>query len=267
MIISIHKRTIAIFLAAVVVFCALPFMPSADTPESADVANWGLSFKDPGKRPIIDASPELLAKYNAHFVGNEDEKVLYITFDAGFENGNTPEILDALKEHNAPAAFFLVGNVLDREPELVRRIVEDGHIVGNHTAHHPDMSTISDINKFSAELSAVEEKYKEITGQEMKKFFRPPEGKFSEESLRMAHELGYATVFWSLAYVDWISDKQPDPDTAISTLCERVHPGAIVLLHSTSATNAKILSSLLAKWKEMGYTFKSLEELPNRTLK
>ncbi len=264
LVISIHKRTLAIFLAAVVVFLALPFMPAADAPASTDVANWGLSFRDPGKRPVIDVSPELLSKYNAHFVGNEGEKVLYITFDAGFENGNTPAILDALKKHNAPAAFFLVGNFLDREPELVRRMVSEGHIVGNHTNRHPDMSAIGDAQKFSAELSALEEKYEAVTGEKMKKFFRPPEGKFSEESLKMAHELGYTTVFWSLAYVDWVTDKQPDPDKAIETLCKRVHPGAIVLLHSTSETNAKILDTLLSKWEEMGYSFKSIDTLVNQ---
>ncbi len=264
LIISIHKRTLAIFLFAVLVFCMLPLMPEStpvDAVSRAPSVNWGLSFQMPGKTPIIDVSPELLKKYDAYFVGDESQKELYLTFDAGFENGNTPAILDALKKHNAPAAFFLVGNFLDTQPELVKRMVAEGHIVGNHTANHPDMSKISSPEKFGAELSSLEEKYKEVTGQEMKKFYRPPEGRFSEDNLRMARELGYKTVFWSLAYVDWQTDKQPSREKAIKTLTDRLHPGAVVLLHSTSSTNAEILDELLTKWEELGYTFKSIEEL------
>lgn len=264
MIISIHKRTLAIFLAAVLVFCMLPLMPDGTPAEAVSgetSANWGLSFRLPGKTPIIDVAPELLRKYDAYYVGDESKKELYLTFDAGFENGNTPAILDALKKHNAPAAFFLVGNFLDTQPELVKRMVAEGHIVGNHTSKHPDMSKISSIEKFSAELSALEEKYKQVTGQEMKKFYRPPEGRFSESNLQMARELGYKTVFWSLAYVDWQTDKQPSHEKALKTLTDRLHPGAVVLLHSTSSTNAEILDELLTRWEELGYTFKSIEEL------
>ncbi len=264
LIISIHKRTLAIFLAAVLVFCMLPLMPDGTPAEAVSgetSANWGLSFRLPGKTPIIDVAPELLRKYDAYYVGDESKKELYLTFDAGFENGNTPAILDALKKHNAPAAFFLVGNFLDTQPELVKRMVAEGHIVGNHTSKHPDMSKISSIEKFSAELSALEEKYKQVTGQEMKKFYRPPEGRFSESNLQMARELGYKTVFWSLAYVDWQTDKQPSHEKALKTLNDRLHPGAVVLLHSTSSTNAEILDELLTRWEELGYTFKSIEEL------
>jgi peptidoglycan-N-acetylmuramic acid deacetylase len=198
---------------------------------------------------------------HAHGDGAQ-EKVVYLTFDAGYENGNTPKILDALKKHNAPAAFFLVGNYLNREPELVKRMVEEGHIVGNHTTTHPDMSAIQSEEKFSVELSALNEKYKAIIGEDMKKYYRPPQGKFSEDNLRMAQKLGYKTIFWSLAYVDWYEDNQPPIESAMKTLKTRVHPGAIVLLHSTSSTNAEILDAILTEWENMGYTFKSLDELP-----
>ena len=265
MIIRIHKRTLVIFSLFLLTCLFVPFLGSdtiADPAMSTSVTNWGLSFQSPGKTPIIDVPESLLKKYDAYFVGNTEEKVLYLTFDAGYENGNTPKILDALKKHNAPAAFFLVGNFIDREPELVKRMVREGHIVGNHTATHPDMSKIQSEEKFFAELDALNEKYKAAIGEDMKKFYRPPQGKFSENNLRMAQNLGYKTVFWSLAYVDWYEDKQPPRESAMKTLTDRVHPGAIVLLHSTSSTNAEILDAILTEWENMGYTFKSLEELP-----
>lgn len=264
MVIRIHKRTLAILFAAVLVFCALPHFPSelsAETSGKVTVSDWGLSFQNPGKTPVANVSSEYLRQFDSYFVADETKNVIYLTFDAGYENGNMPKILDALKKHNAPAAFFLVGNFIDREPELVKRMVEEGHIVGNHTASHPDMSAISSADKFKEELDTLAEKYKEVTGQEMKKFYRPPQGKFSESNLKMAQEQGYTTVFWSLAYVDWYDNKQPAPDDAMNTLTSRIHPGAIVLLHSTSKTNGEILDSLLTKWEEMGYTFGSLEDL------
>ncbi|MFR0940947.1 MAG: polysaccharide deacetylase family protein, partial [Butyricicoccus sp.] len=170
----------------------------------------------------------------------------------GYENGCTPAILDALKKHNAPACFFVVGNFIDTAPELVKRMAAEGHIVGNHTLHHPDMSGIADKSAFAAELNGLEEKYTALTGQPMQKFYRPPQGKFSEENLRQAQELGYTTVFWSLAYVDWYTDNQPTDEQAFSKLLPRIHNGAIVLLHSTSETNARILDELLTKWESAG---------------
>ena len=140
-------------------------------------------------------------------------------------------------------------------------MVEEGHIVGNHTFHHPDMSKISDLASFQEEIHSLEALYQETTGQEMKKYYRPPQGKYSENNLKMANELGYKTVFWSLAYVDWYVDKQPSKEEAFSKLLPRIHPGAVVLLHSTSKTNSEILDELLTKWEEEGYTFGTLDEL------
>lgn len=228
---------------------------------STNISNWGLKFNAEGTAPMGNASKDFLKKYNAYYVGEQDEKYIYLTFDAGFENGNTPNILDTLKEHDVKAAFFLVGHYLEEEPGLVKRMVEEGHIVGNHTYHHPDMSLISDRESFTRELTSLEELYKEITGEEMPKYYRPPQGKFNEENLKMADELGYKTIFWSLAYVDWYKDKQPTKEHAFSKLIPRIHPGAVVLLHSTSETNELILDELLTKWKDLGYTFKSLDEL------
>ena len=140
-------------------------------------------------------------------------------------------------------------------------MIDEGHIVGNHTYSHPDMSKISTAESFSNELNKMENKYKEITGKEMLKIYRPPQGKFSEENLSMAKDMGYKTIFWSLAYVDWLEDKQPTKEEAFSKLLTRIHPGAVVLLHSTSKTNCEILDELLTKWKEMGYTFKAIDQI------
>lgn len=227
----------------------------------SEITNWGLSFREEGKAPQGNVSAEFLKNYNAYYVLNGEEKVIYLTFDAGFENGYMPNILDVLKKHDIKATFFLVGNYLETEPDLVKRMIEEGHIVGNHTYTHPDMSKISDTEAFNRELVKFEEKYKEVTGKDLVKFYRPPQGKFSESNLKQANELGYKTFFWSLAYVDWYVNDQPTKEQAFSKLIPRIHPGAVVLLHSTSRTNSEILDELITKWKEMGYTFKNLDEI------
>lgn len=236
------------------------------TTVNAEVTNWGLSFPTPGQPPVGNASSEELEALSARYLGDVSEPVIYLTFDAGFENGNTPAILDALKKHHAPAAFFLVGNYLETAPDLVRRMVEEGHVVGNHTTSHPDMSKIADLETFQQELKGVEDLYREVTGQEMPKLYRPPQGKFSLENLKQAQQLGYTTVFWSLAYVDWYTDNQPTKEQAFDKLLPRIHNGAIVLLHSTSSTNAQILDELLTKWEQAGYRFGNLKELMIETV-
>ena len=223
--------------------------------------NWGLSFPQEGASPQANATPEELSASWAYYIGNPKEKILYLTFDCGFENGNTPAILKALKKHHAPATFFVVGNFLETSPDLIRQMRKDGHTVGNHTFHHPDMSKISTKEAFAKELSDVESLYQEITGEEMTRFYRPPQGIYSPENLQMAKDLGYHTFFWSLAYVDWYEDNQPTKEEAFAKLLPRIHPGAIVLLHNTSDTNAEILDELLGKWEDMGYSFRSLEDL------
>ena len=205
---------------------------------------------------------EDLAKYDAYYLGDTSKKVIYLTFDCGYENGYTEQILDALKKHNAPAAFFVVGNMIETAPDIVRRMAAEGHIVGNHTYHHPNMSAISDQAAFQKELDSLAALYKETVGQDLPMYYRPPQGKYSTENLKQAQALGYKTVFWSLAYVDWYVDKQPTAEQAYAKLLPRIHDGAIVLLHSTSKTNAEILDDLLTKWEEMGYSFASLEDLP-----
>jgi len=249
---KILKRVVVAFLF---IFLCMPLSIKAGD------GNWGLGFGNSGEKPTGNASAEELLKNNAYFVGTGDEKVIYLTFDAGYENGYMEGILDVLKETEVPAAFFLVGTYIRDNPELVSRMVSEGHIVGNHTMHHPDMSAISSKESFLKELSETEEQYMAVTGQEMPKYYRPPQGKYSEENLKMANELGYTTVFWSLAYVDWNVNSQPTKEQAFEKLLPRMHPGAVLLLHSTSETNANILKDLIVEYKNMGYEFKCLDEL------
>ena len=237
------------------------FPSSTETSVLPASDSWGLSFKEEGKPPVANTTASKMKDFDAYYMQETSEKVLYLTFDCGYENGNTPQILDALKKHQAPATFFVVGHFLETSPDLVKRMISEGHTVGNHTYHHPDMSKISSVGDFSAELSAVENLYQEITGESISPYYRPPQGKYSETNLKMAKDLGYSTFFWSLAYVDWNTDAQPSHDEAFQKLLGRVHPGAVLLLHNTSKTNAEILDELLTKFEEMGYRFQPLDEL------
>ncbi len=232
---------------------------------SEESENWGLGFGKSGEKPTGNATMAEMKKYDAYYMAEGEEKVLYITFDCGYENGNTAPILDALKKHNAPATFFVVGHFLESAPDMVKRMVEDGHTVGNHTYHHPDMSKISDKASFHKEMNDAAALFKETTGKEMAMYYRPPQGKYSTSNLQMAKDMGYSTFFWSLAYVDWNQDSQPSHEEALEKLTKRVHPGAIVLLHSTSKTNGEIMDEILTKWEEMGYTFRSLEDFVGKT--
>ncbi len=230
--------------------------------QTAQTVSWGLSYPVPGRSPQGPATEDQLEKLGACYLGDTREKVLYLTFDAGYENGCTARILDTLKKHDAPAAFFLVGNYLSKNPDLVRRMVAEGHTVGNHTMHHRDTGVALERATFVQELTELEALFTEITGQSLSKYYRPPQGKYTSENLEQARQLGYRTVLWSLAYADWDNAAQPTRAQAFDKLLSRVHPGAIVLLHSTSQTNAEILDELLTKWEEMGYRFASLDELP-----
>ena len=257
-----RKRDLMILILAFA--AAVTAAVSIFTHSALETGAWGLSFRQEGAPPIGNAGKDQLLAYDAAYIGDTTQKVLYLTFDAGYENGCTEKILDVLQKHEVKAAFFLVGNYIEKNADLVRRMAEEGHTVGNHTMHHYDMSQISEKDAFGKELQDLEALYKETTGQELPKYYRPPQGTYSEENLKMAKELGYKTVFWSLAYVDWNNDSQPTKEQAFQKLLPRTHNGAVVLLHSTSATNAEILDELLSKWKEEGYRFGTVEELFER---
>ena len=250
-----------LWLAAAAVAAAIILAVTQFAGKSVKTGAWCLSFPNPGKSPQGPASPEQLRRYDAAFLGDTSRKVLYLTFDAGYENGNTEKILDTLKKHNVKATFFLVGNYLERNGDLVRRMVDEGHLVGNHTIHHKDMSKLQDPAVFQKELQDLEKLFYEVTKKDLPKFYRPPQGIYSEKNLQMAKDLGYKTVFWSLAYADWNNDAQPTREQAFAKLLPRTHDGAVILLHSTSRTNGEILDELLTRWEEMGYSFETADQL------
>ncbi|MBU3195510.1 delta-lactam-biosynthetic de-N-acetylase [Clostridium algidicarnis] len=236
---------------------------SKQKPLDTNELNWYFNPRSDGLTP--EPSKEgahLLKKYDAYYVGDTTEKVIYLTFDEGYENGYTNEILDILKKHNVKAAFFVVKPYIESNPDIIKRMVEEGHLVCNHTCSHPSMALIKDKNKFNKELLDLEISFENLTGKKMAKYFRPPMGKYSELSLNYTKELNYKTIFWSFAYNDWDIKKQPTKEKALETILKRSHSGAIILLHAVSKTNADILDEVITKWESEGYTLKSLDDLP-----
>ncbi|WP_261134578.1 delta-lactam-biosynthetic de-N-acetylase [Bacillus sp. Marseille-Q3570] len=203
---------------------------------------------------------DLLDKYNGYFIGDTGEKNLYLTFDNGYENGYTEKVLDVLKTKKVPAAFFVTGHFLNDQSDLVKRMVNEGHIVGNHSWHHPDLTAVSD-ERLKEELKKVKDKYEELTGRKDMMYLRPPRGVFSERTLALSEQEGYTNVFWSLAYVDWITNKQKGADHAYRSIMKQVHPGSILLLHSVSKDNAEALGRVIDDLRKQGYSFKSLDHL------
>ena len=226
--------------------------------------NWSIIRQKDHKQPEIESRYNYVSKYNAYYLdknATEDDKVIYLTFDAGYENGNIEKILDVMKSHDVKGAFFILDNLIIKNTELVKRMNKEGHLVCNHTAKHRDMTKIKNIEDFSSELDKLNYIYKEYIGEEMPKYYRPPEGKFNELNLDFANQLGYKTIFWSFAYADWDNNKQPNEEWAINKILENTHNGMIILLHPTSATNANILDRLITEWKKEGYRFGTLDEL------
>lgn len=217
---------------------------------------WLVRSKDHSTPRVNDKLNFQLADYDAYYVGDTSSKVLYLTFDEGYEKGYTPQILDTLKAKNVKAIFFVTSPYVTTNPELIKRMVDEGHIVANHSNHHPSMpSCAGNPDKFAAELSDVASKYEAITGQPMVKLFRPPMGHYSQKSLAMTKELGYKTIFWSFAYSDYDVNKQPAPDTAKKLILNNLHNGSIMLLHAISKTNTQILGDVIDEAHNMGYTF------------
>lgn len=227
--------------------------------------SWYFNPRNDQKQPEPIKEANFFDKYSSYYVGNPNEKVIYLTFDAGYENGTTESILNTLKKHNAKAHFFVVESYIKNNPELVKRMEKEGHLVCNHSKTHPSMASISDFEKFKEEILSVEKTYKEVTGKEMPKYFRPPMGKFSEQSLKYTQDLGYSSVFWSFAYVDWYNDKQPTHEFAKDKIYTRTHPGAVVLLHPNSKTNTEILDEVITHWENEGYKLETLDYLTKKS--
>lgn len=231
-----------------------------------DALNWYCVRNKEHKQPRADAALSFVEKYDGFYVDRKHgddcaEKVVYLTFDAGYENGNIEKILDVMKQEGVTGAFFVLKNLILKNPELVCRMADEGHLVCNHTASHRDMTKCASIEEFKGELETLEKLYTEATGKTLSPYYRPPEGKFNEANMKYAKELGYKTVFWSFAYADWDNDRQMSPETAKLKILSNIHNGEIMLLHPTSATNAAILKDVIKELKDQGYRFGTLDEL------
>jgi peptidoglycan-N-acetylmuramic acid deacetylase len=249
-------------LVALLTLCVVMFPLAASASSMDKPHHFGFKRSKAGELASIDDEgfKDILQKHEAIFLGDTSKKELYLTFDNGYENGYTPKILDVLKAKQVPAAFFITGHFAQDQPELVKRMVDEGHLIGNHTWSHPDMSQISN-EKIKDELYKLKEKVASLTNQKEMKFTRPPKGTFSDRSISVSKEQGYTHVFWSIAYKDWDVNDQRGGGYAYKKIIDQLHPGAVILLHSISKDNAEALGKIIDTAKEKGYEFKSLETM------
>lgn len=258
-------RILSGFLSALFLF-ATSSAPCQSTPKEY---HWYCAHVKDHKQPTVGAELSFVEEHGGYFIdrkhtdANADEKVIYMTFDAGYENGNVAKILDILQEESVPGAFFILGNLIKHDTGLVKRMAEEGHLVCNHTVRHKNMSAES-TDSFLAELHELEQIYKENTGYDLASYYRPPEGTFSKENLIAAQVGGYKTIFWSFAYPDWDNGRQMSPEHAKAIVLENVHNGEVMLLHPTSSTNAAILKDVIQTLKKQGYRFGTLDELTQK---
>lgn len=257
------KKIFALLLCAFLV--VLVFAHDSFSQEKTNCYSWYCIRNKEHMQPPLAPEVAFIEEFGGYHVDKKhgdtcNKKIVYLTFDAGYENGNVARTLDVLKEEQVPGAFFILGNLITSNTDLVMRMIKEGHTVCNHTYSHKDL-TASSKDEFAAELTRLETVYKEYTGASMKKYYRPPEGKFSHSTMQYAHALGYKTIFWSFAYADWNNDKQMDPEAAKEKILSNIHNGAVLLLHPTSSTNAKILGDVIRALKAQGYAFGTLDEL------
>lgn len=223
-------------------------------------AGWGFKKSTNNNIPDIGSYENILKNNLVFYADKHTKKDIYLTFDNGYEAGYTKDILKVLKEENTPATFFVTGHYVEEEPEIIKQMDKDGHIIGNHSYHHPDFTSLNK-SEIKQELDYVQEAVEEITGNDSMKYVRPPRGTFNEETLKWTEELGYVSVFWSLAFKDWERNKQKGEMYAYEQIMDQIHPGAIILLHTVSEDNAKALKKVIQQLKKDGYTFKSLDDL------
>ena len=260
------KRIIGILL----VFCMLPTAVfGSNTMNARRICNWYCMKTQKGCQPPLPSEFSFIKEHGGYYIDDdvtEDDKVIYLTFDAGYENGNIEKILDILKKHDASGAFFVLKNLIIKNTDLIKRMVDEGHLVCNHTANHKDMTKMCSIEDFKAELDELNNIMLEYVGHELCPFYRPPEGKFNRDNLVWANELGYKTVFWSCAYDDWDNNRQMPREKALDKLMSRLHNGEVLLLHPTSSTNAAILDEFMTTLESMGYRFGNLYELTGQSM-
>lgn len=241
---------------------AIMFLTLALKVNAQGELNWYIKRK--GRDiPIFPKEAVETESYDAYYIDKSGEKKIYLTFDAGYENGNVEKILDVLKEKSVPAAFFLLDNIILKNSDLVLRMEDEGHLVCNHTKNHKNLSFASE-EEIARNLKALEMIYEERCGRKMSKYFRFPEGRYTLQALKTVQSLGYKTIFWSFAYDDWDNGRQPDCDKAIKKVLDNTHDGAVMLFHPTSSTNAEIFPILIDSWRDMGYTFGTLDELTDK---
>ena len=264
MLYSVQKNSIlrlAVFLLACIMLVG-----SGVSSAGATGTGWYCTRTKNHAQPLADPSLRRVEEWGGYYIDHrhaspdDADKVVYLTFDAGYENGNVTKVLDALRDEGASGAFFILGNLPDAHPDLVRRMADEGHLVCNHTYTHKNLCGATK-GALTAELKRLEEACRERAGVEVSRYFRPPEGCFDEAMLKEACEAGYKTVFWSFAYADWDNGHQPDPAYAKAKILDNLHNGAVLLLHPTSATNAAILPEILRQIKALGYRFGTLDEL------
>ena len=249
------------------VMCMSCALTAHGTAISSKPYNWYCCHVKDGTQPKCDANIAFIEKYNGYYIDKRyedpscEDKVIYLTFDAGYENGNIAKILDTLKEENVTGAFFVLEHLVTKNTDLIQRMDAEGHMVCNHTAKHPDMTKFHTSEAFLAELKRLEEVCLKTAGVEIAQYYRPPEGRFSEENLKFACDAGYKTVFWSFGYVDWDNERQMSPEDAMDKILGGLHNGEVLLLHPTSATNAAIMQQLITELKARGYRFGTLDEL------
>ncbi|WP_067728709.1 delta-lactam-biosynthetic de-N-acetylase [Oceanobacillus damuensis] len=244
--------------ASIIIF--LTFFICFMEPSTSQAFGWGYKKNSEHKIPEIGSYQQLLKKYGAYYVDDSGAKNIYITFDNGYEQGHTEEILNVLKKESVPATFFVTGHYVKSEPELIKKMVDEGHIIGNHSYHHPDFTILSK-DAIQKELETLEAAVAEVSDQKEIKFLRPPRGVFNENTLRWANELGLIHVFWSLAFTDWDVNKQKGSQYAYDQIMAQMHPGAIILMHAVSSDNAEALERIIQDLKKQGYAFKSLDDL------
>ena len=233
---------------------------------AAGGTGWYCTRTKDHSQPLADPSLREVEKHGGYYIDHahtrtdDEDKVVYLTFDAGYENGNVEKVLDTLQQEQVTGAFFILGHLAEQYPALVRRMAEEGHLVCNHTYGHPNLCGATE-EKIRAEITRLETACAERAGVTVAKYFRPPEGCFDLPLLDAVQRMGYKTVFWSFAYADWDNSKQPDHAAAKRKILDHIHNGAVILLHPTSATNAAILGDVIRELKAEGYRFGSLDEL------
>lgn len=253
------KLTRVSMAAGLLMLCVMQFTIFADASSlSNELLRWGFRRGENELQPTLDSkAKQVIESFDGITIGNSHEKTIYLTFDNGYEAGYTEKILDALEKTDVKATFFITAHYLNTASDLVKRMIEDGHIVGNHTVNHKDLTTLSDeeIKKEIMDLhNAVYQKF----GYEMK-YFRPPKGEFSERVISIANSLGYKTVMWSFAYDDWDKEKQNREEYGKKKIINNIHNGAVILLHATSKDNSNILKPVIETLQSKGYTFKNID--------